>query len=114
MTLSISREDLYAMITTATNHTIVEALPKKYYDSEHLPGAISIPHDEVANLAAKLLPDKNQTIVVYCANSECKNSHIAAQTLRQMGYKHVLEYTEGKKDWKEAELPIDRIAVSAV
>ena len=107
MSQFISREDLKVLIESGLQHTIIEALPKKYYEVEHIPGALNIPHDEVQALAERLVPDKSVSIVVYCANAECKNSHIAAEALRRMGYIKVYEYAEGKKGWKGAGFPLE-------
>lgn len=86
---------------------IVEALPAEYYRKAHLPGALHMPHDATAELAPKLLPDRNEKVVVYCASDTCKNSHIAAETLEKLGYRDVQVYVEGKKDWIAAGLPIE-------
>lgn len=106
MSQYISRDKLKAIIDSGTQHKLVEALPKKYFENEHLPNAINIPHDEVEGLAPKLMHDKLEPVIVYCANSDCQNSHIAADYLRKLGYTKVYEYREGKKDWKEAGLPM--------
>ena len=74
----------------------------------HLPGAINIPHTEVGRLARELLPDKAAAIVTYCSNAACQNSQIEAVQLRSMGYKNVRKYAEGKQDWIEAGLPVER------
>lgn len=103
----ISREDLKTLIASGKKHTIVEALPNKYYEAEHLPGAINLPHDEVQADASRLIPDKSETVIVYCASAECKNSHVAAEALRGLGYSRVYEYTEGKQGWKEAGLQLE-------
>jgi len=103
----ISRTDLKNLIDSGKLLTIVEALPKQYYEAAHLPGAINIPHDEVQATAALLIPNKDGSVIVYCANTECQNSHIAAETLRKMGYSNVYEFTEGKKGWMEAGLPLE-------
>jgi len=34
----------------------------------HLPGAINLPPDQVAELAPQILPAKDADIVVYCAS----------------------------------------------
>ena len=107
MSQFISREDLKTLIAAGTKQTIVEALPRKYYEAEHLPGAINVPHDEVQATASRLIPDKSGPVIVYCASAECQNSHIAAEDLRRLGYSRVYEYTEGKKGWKEAGLPLE-------
>jgi rhodanese-related sulfurtransferase len=104
---SITREELKARLDSGQPVTIIEALPRRYYDAEHLPGAINIPHDEIRAQAAIQLPDKDATIVVYCANSACQNSRIAALALIAAGYRKVFEYVEGKLDWKEAGYPLE-------
>lgn len=107
MSQFISREDLKTLIASGKKHTIVEALPKQYYEAEHLPGAINIPHDAVSVTVFSLIPDKSGPVIVYCANTECRNSHTAAEAMRELGYSLVYEYTEGKKGWKEAGLPLE-------
>jgi rhodanese-related sulfurtransferase len=105
----ITREEIKKNIDESTSMIIVEALPEKYFNDMHLPGAINIPHDQVKTIATSKLPDKEALIVVYCANSACQNSNIAAQTLLQMGYQNVYEYAEGKQHWLEANLPIETV-----
>ncbi len=107
MSKIITREQLKAKMDSQEPFTIVEALPREYFDAEHLPGAVNIPHDEISARAAQVLPDKDATIVVYCASTECRNSKIAADTLRQMGYTNAYEYVEGKKHWLEADYPVE-------
>jgi rhodanese-related sulfurtransferase len=65
---TISRDELKAKMDRKDDFVLVEALAKASYDHAHLPGAINIPPDQVADLAPTLLPDKNADIVVYCAS----------------------------------------------
>jgi rhodanese-related sulfurtransferase len=102
----ISREELLTAIATG-EVTVVETLGPMYFDDAHLPGAVNIPHTEVRRLAPSLLPDKDAAIVTYCSNTECKNSGIALNQLRAMGYTNVRKYAEGKQDWVEAGLPVE-------
>lgn len=104
----IHRDDIHAHLRAGTPMRLVEALPEKYYRDEHLPGAIQLNHDEVRVQAEARLPAKDAFIVVYCANTACQNSRMAAQTLASMGYTNVAEYAEGKQDWIEAGLPIEK------
>ena len=104
----ISRDELKTMINSGAQHKLVEALPKKYFETEHLPKAINIPHDEIVSIAPILLPNKSEPVIVYCANAQCQNSHMAAESLRELGYTKVYEYREGKKDWIEAGLQIEK------
>src|SRR2546426_11964036 len=93
--------------------TLVEALGPAYFVDAHLPGAINIPHDRVEELAPQLLPDKTARIVVYCANGPCQNSEIATVKLGKLGYTNVADYHEGKAEWLEAGLPVERGAGAA-
>ncbi len=107
MTEKITRDELKAKLDRGDDVTLVEALPARYYQQEHLPGAINIPHDEIRALAADMLPDRSAEIVVYCASGPCRNSAIAAETLSQLGYTNVRDYHEGKADWVEAGYPTE-------
>lgn len=107
----IKREEIRRFLLSKAPVTLVEALPEGYYAKGHLPGAINIPHDKVRERAAFLLPDKSAFIVVYCANTPCQNSAIAARTLEALGYTNVAEYVEGKQDWVEAGLPLETSTV---
>lgn len=109
----IKREEIVQRRDGQAPMVLVEALPEKYYRDGHLPGAIHLPHDQVRELAASRLPDRNAFIVVYCANAPCRNSQIAAQQLDALGYKNVAEYVEGKQDWVDAGLPLETSAVGS-
>ena len=104
----IDRDTLARKLAGAARPVLVEALPEKYFNDWHLPGALHLPHDEVASLAPTVLPEKAAEIVVYCASRSCQNSHVAAAKLAQMGYENVAVYAGGKQEWSEAGMPIER------
>ena len=112
MSTPITRTDLQARIDRGDELVLVEALGPMYFDDAHLPGAINVPHDRVEELAPLVLPDKDATIVVYCSNTACQNSVVASRTLDRLGYTNVLEYVEGKQDWIEAGLAVERTVVA--
>jgi rhodanese-related sulfurtransferase len=104
----IDRDTLARKLAGANPPVLAEALPEKYFRDWHLPGARHLPHDDVARLAASVLPDKSAEIVVYCASRSCQNSHIAAAKLVQLGYGNVAVYAGGKQEWSEAGLAVER------
>jgi rhodanese-related sulfurtransferase len=114
MNPTITREELHRKLVSAKRPTLVEALPEKYFADKHLPGALNMPHDRVDELAAKLLPDRGAEIIVYCANRQCQNSHIAAHRLSVLGYTDIVVYPGGKQDWDEAGLPFESATEAAV
>jgi len=107
----IERTALQARLAGQSQPILVEALPRKYFDAGHLPGARHMPHDQTRELATTLLPDTSAAIVVYCASDTCQNSHIAARVLEQLGYTDVAVYAGGKKDWSDAGLPLEQASI---
>jgi rhodanese-related sulfurtransferase len=101
----ISRDELIEMCSKGRKFTLVDVLGRDSYEKEHIPGALSIPLDDLEQEAERFL-DKNDTIVVYCASFVCTASTTAAQKLEEMGYKKVLDYKGGLKDYKEAGLSL--------
>jgi rhodanese-related sulfurtransferase len=112
MTTSITREELQDAIAAGTV-TVVDALPASYYDQQHLPGAVNLVEDDVAERASTVLPDKEAAIVTYCSNSACGNSEAVARRLIALGYTNVRKYREGIQDWTEAGLPVESTASAA-
>jgi len=65
---TIERDELKSKIDRNQRFFLVETLPAEAYHHAHLPGAINLPPDRVADLAPSHLPDKLADIVVYCAS----------------------------------------------
>jgi rhodanese-related sulfurtransferase len=62
----ILRDEVQRLL--ADGAQLVEALPVKEYEAEHLPGAISLPLTELTReTAAQLRPDR--PVIVYCADA---------------------------------------------
>lgn len=113
MTVKISRDELRQKLDAGQDFVLIEALPRKYFAKGHIPGAVNLPHDQIESLAPELLPDKDREVVVYCANTACRNSEIAARALTDLGYTRVLEYAEGKTDWEAAGYPLEGLRKTA-
>jgi rhodanese-related sulfurtransferase len=108
MKTRITRAELESRLARGEPTLILEALPPKYYDEGHIPGAHALDHANVRPQITTLAPQRDATIVVYCASATCRNSDIAANQLDALGYTDVRVYVEGKKDWMEAGLPVVR------
>jgi len=68
MTTAISREELYQKIQRGDQISLFEVLPRMYWRKHHLPGARSLPLEELEGTISTLVPDKRAEIVVYCWN----------------------------------------------
>ena len=93
----ISGAEAKALMDSESGYIIIDARTQEEYDQGHIPEAILIPEYEIADRAAKELPDKNQLILVYCRSG--RRSKIAAEELVKLGYTNVKEFG-GIIDWE--------------
>ena len=103
---TIALADLRARIQ-AHSVVLLEALPEASFAAGHLPGAFAMSLDRIAEVALRVVPDKDRSLVVYCASETCLNSHLAADRLARLGYRSVSVFTGGKSEWKAAGLPLE-------
>ena len=54
-----------------------------------------------ADLIEHIVPDKEQDIVVYCANADCDASPKLAEKLIEKGYTRVWDFEEGLAGWRK-------------
>ncbi|MBO5461424.1 MAG: alpha-galactosidase [Ruminococcus sp.] len=69
------------------NALLVDVRTEEEYESGHLDGAVNVPYTDVHGIAKELLPDKERTIIVYCATG--KRSSQAKMSLEYLGYKNI-------------------------
>lgn len=87
--------------------TLVDTLPAAAFAKGHLPGAINIVSDDILAEAPRRLPDRQATIVVYCASENCQRAGRAAERLARLGYTEVYHYVGGKKAWLAEGLSLE-------
>jgi rhodanese-related sulfurtransferase len=88
--------------------TLVDVLPASSYEEGHIPGAVSLPLEEVGTRASLLLPDPNAEIAVYCGGPTCPRAEQAAALLHKLGYSSVRHYHGGIVEWMEAGEALER------
>ncbi len=108
---TITRDEIKAALDSGADLTLVETLRPEHYDQGHLPGAVHLHPDDVEARAAHVLPDRDAAIVTYCSNRACGNSAAVAAKLVKLGYTNVRRYEDGKQDWIDNGLPVERGAV---
>ena len=92
--------------------TVLDIRPQKEYASGHLPNAINIPPDEVAQRIAELdsIIDSNKTIVAYCRGPYCLYSHDAVKLLREKGFM-AQRMRNGFPEWQAAGYPVQHNSI---
>jgi rhodanese-related sulfurtransferase len=82
---------------------VIDVRPRQEYESGHIPGAISMPLDEIPNRIVELRPDRD--IVAYCRGPYCVLSPQAVNVLRQHGLQ-ARRLEDGLPEWRLAGLPM--------
>lgn len=92
----ISQEDAMARMVDGEDYILLDVRTQAEYAEGHIPGAICLPNETIGSEPPAELPDREQTILVYCRSG--RRSAEAAQKLADMGYSNVLEFG-GIADW---------------
>ncbi len=92
----ITASEAKQMLDEQQGYVLLDVRTEQEYAEGHIPGALLIPNTELSEKAADLLPDKEQTILVYCRSG--RRSAEAARTLADMGYTQVYDFG-GIIDW---------------
>ena len=94
--VNITAEEAKQIMDNEEGYIILDVRTQEEYDEGHIPGAIVIPHEEIAERAGDALTDKDQLILVYCRSG--RRSKIAAEALAELGYTNIKEFG-GIIDW---------------
>ncbi len=94
--LNITAEEAKQIMDSEEGYIILDVRTQEEYDQGHIPGAIVISHEEIAEKAEDVLTDKDQLILVYCRSG--RRSKIAAEALVELGYTNIREFG-GISDW---------------
>jgi len=98
LTYEIDSWDLYMALKEGKAITVVDGRSLAAYESEHIPGAISLPHKELCFENAKQL-DKERIYACYCDGIGCNASTKTALKLLTLGFE-VRELIGGLDWWK--------------
>ena len=98
----VTRDELQQLAKTTTV-TVLDVRPPEEYTAGHIPDAISIPLDELADRLAEL-PDDGQ-IVAYCRGAYCVLAHDAVRLLRAHS-RDAARLEDGMLEWRLADLPV--------
>ena len=94
--MNITAQEAKEIMDRESGYVILDVRTREEYDQGHIPGAIVISHEEVADKAEETLTDKDRLILVYCRSG--RRSKIAAEALVELGYTNILEFG-GILDW---------------
>jgi rhodanese-related sulfurtransferase/DNA-binding transcriptional ArsR family regulator len=98
----ITREDLLARAHAGTV-TVLDVRPRQEFQAAHIPGALSIPLEELSARLGEL--PQGRDIVAYCRGAYCVLAYEAVTVLRQSG-RRATRLNEGMLEWRLENLPV--------
>ena len=111
---TLSRDDLHRWKAEGRDFTLVNVLSPEAFAEKHIPGSVNVPGEDPSftEKVEQAAHGRDRPVVIYCASLECQASPTAARKLAAAGFPGVYDYEGGMKDWEEAGMPVDGLAVS--
>jgi rhodanese-related sulfurtransferase len=99
----IDRRELLRRMKAGTV-TLIDVRPIEEYQQAHLPGALSVPLDDVKKFARKV--PKQKQVVAYCRGPYCVFALKAVAELKKRGI-NAARLEDGVQEWGAAGLPLE-------
>lgn len=99
----VTREELARRLDDGEPVMILDVRPASEHAAGHLPGAVSIPVEELRRRLAELPTDRE--IVAYCRGPYCAFAHEAVALLRDEGFA-ARRLEDGLPEWQAAGLAV--------
>jgi rhodanese-related sulfurtransferase len=102
---AISADELVARVQAGTAPLVLDVRSEDEYRGGHIPGAVNIPHDELAARIAELPSRRSTEIVVHCQSG--RRAGLAEAVLRENGYSNVRDLEGHWQGWQASQLPTE-------
>jgi phage shock protein E len=83
-----------------TGAVVIDVRERDEFADAHIEGATNVPQSELAQEITRMVPEKQDRIVVYCNGGN--RGALAADLLQDLGYTHVRSLAGGFKKFKES------------
>ena len=100
----VSRDELLRRLRAREPLVVVDVRPAEEYAAGHLPGAISVPLDELEQRLSEL--PKRREVVAYCRGPYCALAPAAVRRLRARGYR-ARPLEGGLPEWAAEGRPVE-------
>jgi rhodanese-related sulfurtransferase/DNA-binding transcriptional ArsR family regulator len=102
----ISSQDLLRRLDAGEDLVVLDVRPRAEYDAGHIPGALSVPLEELTSRIDEL--PAGSEIVAYCRGPYCVLAPKALELLQAAGRDNVRRLEVGLPEWDLAGLPTQR------
>lgn len=109
-TVSEIQTDVAKRLFDSKNRKVlfIDARPEDHFREGHIPGSMNVYAEQWQSQIPELVQiSRDQVIVTYCGGGdECELSHDLAKNLKALGFKTVVVYMGGIKDWTAKKYPV--------
>jgi rhodanese-related sulfurtransferase/predicted transcriptional regulator len=100
---TITRAELTERLRREPRPVVLDVRPAAEFQAAHLPGAVSVPPDQLTSAVKRLPTDSD--VVAYCRGPFCIYADDAVRALRRRGHRAV-RLEDGFPEWRRAGLPV--------
>ena len=105
-TAYISQQEVLDHLGSDAAPLILDVRSGQEFDRGHLPGAINIPHTQLAQRLVEIRSYQDRRIVVHCEAG--RRANLAEQVLRQAGFTDVRHLRGDMLTWRQNRMPIHK------
>lgn len=86
----VTMDEAVQLMETETDYLVVDVRTPEEFEEKHIPGAVLVPNESIADEPPAALPDREQMLLIYCRSGN--RSKQAAAKLAALGYTNVIEF----------------------
>lgn len=105
----VTRKELRRLVREGAV-TLLDARPREEYEAGHIPGALSVPVEELERRLSEV--PKDREVIAYCRGPYCVYALEAVTVLRKRGYR-ARRAEDGFPEWRSSGYPVAVGAASA-
>jgi len=102
---TITAAELAARIEAGDAPVVLDVRSEGEFAGGHIPGAVNIPHDQLATRIDELPTDHATPIVVHCERGG--RAQAATETLQAAGFTQLIDLEGDMSGWREGDHPVE-------
>jgi rhodanese-related sulfurtransferase len=103
---TVSARELKILLDRGEKFVLLDVLDGDSFEKERIPGSINIAVDSLERDAPAII-GKDELVIVYSEGPMCGANAVGADKLSTIGYKSVMRFKGGLKEWKDAGYPVE-------
>ena len=101
----VTQEEMVRLIDAGAAPLILDVRRPDEFAAGHVPGAVLIPHTELAERLAEIDAAREAGVIVYCESG--RRAGMAEELLIAQGFSNVQHLEGDMRAWRRAKLPIE-------